>query len=106
MFVSEPGRDLISAEPWSSAVELITHPLLGRRGTRAATESTLLGPIADRRGCQVLHSVALTAPWWSRAANVVSIADVTWLQHPNAVPPTTRLLWKMLVTPAARRATE
>ena len=104
MFVNDLGRELISSEPWSAAVELVTHPLLGRRGTRALTESALLGPIADRRGCEVLHSVALTAPWWSRAASVVSIADVTWLQHPDAVPPATRLLWKTLVIPAARRA--
>ena len=104
MFVNALGRDLIFSEHWASAVELVTHPLLGRRGTRAVTESALLGPIADRRGCEVLHSVALTAPWWSRAANVVSIADVTWLKHPDAVPPATRLLWKTLVIPAARRA--
>ena len=104
MFVNDLGRELISSEPWSAAVELVTHPLLGRRGTRALTESALLGPIADRRGCEVLHSVALTAPWWSRAASVVSIADVTWLQHPDAVPPATRFLWKTLVIPAARRA--
>jgi glycosyltransferase involved in cell wall biosynthesis len=104
MFVNQLGRDLISAEPWSSAVELVAHPLLGRRGTRAVTEATLLGPIADRRNCDVLHSVALTAPWRSRAASVVTVGDVTWLQHANAVPPATRLLWKTLVIPAARRA--
>jgi glycosyltransferase involved in cell wall biosynthesis len=104
MFVNELGRDLISAEPWASRVELVSHPLLGRRGTRALTESGLLGRIADRRGCDVLHSVALTAPWWSRAASVVTVADVTWLEHPEAVPRATRLLWRTLVVPAARRA--
>jgi glycosyltransferase involved in cell wall biosynthesis len=104
MFVNELGRELISSEPWSSGVELVTHPLLGRRGTRAVTETALLGAISDRRGCDVIHSVALTAPWWSRAPSVVSIADVTWLTHPDSVPPTTRLLWKTLVSPAARRA--
>ena len=104
MFVNQLGRDLIAAEPWSSAVELVSHPLLGRRGTRAVTEATLLGVIADRRGCDVLHSVALTAPWRSRAASVVTVGDVTWLQHADAVPRATRLLWKTLVIPAARRA--
>lgn len=104
MFVNALGRELISSESWSSAVELVAHPLLGRRGTRAVTETALLGRIADRRGCEVLHSVALTAPWRSRAASVVSIADVTWLRHANSVPRTTRLLWSTLVIPAARRA--
>jgi glycosyltransferase involved in cell wall biosynthesis len=104
MFVNQLGRDLIAAEPWSSAVELVSHPLLGRRGTRAVTETTLLGLIADRRGCDVLHSVALTAPWRARAASVVTVGDVTWLQHADAVPRATRLLWKTLVIPAARRA--
>ena len=28
------------------------HPLLGRRGTRALTEALLLGPLADRHGCE------------------------------------------------------
>ena len=104
MFVNALGRELVSSEPWSSGVELVAHPLLGRRGTRAVTETALLGRIADRRGCEVLHSVALTAPWRLRAASVVSIADVTWLRHANSVPRSTRLLWKTLVVPAARRA--
>jgi glycosyltransferase involved in cell wall biosynthesis len=104
MFVNDSGRELISAEPWASAVELVSHPMLGRRGTRALTESALLGAIADHRGCDVLHSVALTAPWRSRAASVVGIADVTWLKHAGSVPRLTRLLWRTLVVPAARRA--
>jgi glycosyltransferase involved in cell wall biosynthesis len=104
LFVNEHGRELLSAEPWARDVELVTHPLLGRRGTRALTEATLLGPLADRRGCDVLHSVALTAPFHLRAANVVTIADVTWLRHAGSVPVYTRLLWRILVVPAARGA--
>ena len=104
MFVNPLGRDLVSSQPWSPSVELVAHPLLGRRGTRAVTEAALLGPISDRRGCEVLHSVALTAPWRSHAASVVGIADVTWLWHADSVPHATRLLWRVLVTPAAHRA--
>jgi glycosyltransferase involved in cell wall biosynthesis len=108
MFVNDIGRELVAAEPWTSSLdsslELVTHPLLGRRGTRALTETALLGAIADRRGCEVLHSVALTAPWRLRAASVVGIADVTWLTHAGSVPRLTRLLWRTLVVPAARRA--
>jgi glycosyltransferase involved in cell wall biosynthesis len=104
MFVNELGRALLAVEPWADQVELVTHPLLGRRGTRALSEATLLGPLADRRGCEVLQSVALTAPLRLRAASVVTIADVTWLRQPGAVPRSTRLLWRVLVFPAARRA--
>lgn len=104
IFVNEHGRKLLATEPWTDDVELVTHPLLGRRGTRALTETTLLGPLVDRRGCEVLHSVALTAPLRLRAASVLTIADVTWLRQARAVPAHTRLLWRALVFPAARRA--
>lgn len=104
IFVNELGRALLAGEPWSDAVELVTHPLLGRRGVRALTEALLLGRLADRHGCELLHSVALTAPLRMRAASVVTIADVTWLRHAGSVPLSTRLLWRTLVFPAARRA--
>lgn len=103
-FVNELGRRLLASEPWAEQVELVNHPLLGRRGTRAVSEAILLGPIVDRRGCEVLHSVALTAPLRLRAASVVTIADVTWLRQAGSVPFSTRLLWRTLVFPAARRA--
>jgi glycosyltransferase involved in cell wall biosynthesis len=104
VFVNDHGRALLAAEPWAAAVEVVTHPLLGRRGARALSEAFLLGSFADGRGCEVLHSVALTAPLRLRAANVVTIADVTWLREVRAVPLHTRLLWRALVVPAARRA--
>lgn len=104
IFVSERGRRLLADEPWSSEVELVTHPLLGRRYTQALTETTILGWIASRRRLDVLHSVALTAPLRTRPANVVTVADVTWLRQPEAVGRATSLLWRTLVIPAARRA--
>jgi len=104
VFVNEMGRDLLLAEDWTGSVELVMHRFLGRRGTRAITETALLGAVADRRGCDVLHSVALTAPFRTRAANVVTIADVTWLRQRGSVPALTRLLWRGLVVPVARRA--
>ena len=104
VFVNEHGRDLLLGEDWAGDVELVTHRFLGRRGTRAITETALLGPVADRRGCDIVHSVALTAPFRVRATNVVTIADVTWLRERGSVPLHTRLLWSGLVTPVARRA--
>ena len=104
VFVNQHGRDLLLGEDWAGDVELVTHRFLGRRGTRAITETALLGPVADRRGCDIVHSVALTAPFRVRATNVVTIADVTWLRERGSVPLHTRLLWSGLVTPVARRA--
>jgi glycosyltransferase involved in cell wall biosynthesis len=104
MFVNPLGRELISSEPWGDGVQLITHRLLGVRGTRAVGEALLLDRIVRRHGCELLHSVALTAPLRPTVPSVVMVADVTWLREPAAVPRTTRALWKALVIPAARRA--
>lgn len=104
MFVNERGQELIAAEPWADGVQLVTHPLLGIRGVRALGEALLLDAVARRRHCQLLHSVALTAPLRPRVPSVVMVADVTWLRVPGAVPQLTRALWKSLVIPAARRA--
>src|SRR5919197_6345958 len=82
LFVNEHGRRLLAGEPWGSSVQLVVHPLLGRAYTRALTETTLLGWLASRAGLDVLHSVALTAPFRTRPANVITIADVTWLRAP------------------------
>jgi glycosyltransferase involved in cell wall biosynthesis len=104
MFVNDEGRELIASEPWAHAVQLVTHPLLGVRGGRALGEALLVDSIARRRGCELLYSVALTAPLRPSIPSVVMIADVTWLREPAAVPRATRILWQTLVIPAARRA--
>jgi glycosyltransferase involved in cell wall biosynthesis len=104
MFVNGQGRELLAAEPWADGVELVNHSLLGIRGARALGEAVLLDTVARRRPCQLLHSVALTAPLRPHVPSVVMVADVTWLREPGAVPRLTRTLWKSLVIPAARRA--
>ena len=105
MFVNPLGRELISSEPWSDEVQLVAHRHLGIRGMRALGEALLLDRAARERGCDLLLSVALTAPLRPSVPSVVMIADVTWLRAPDAVPRTTRALWRTLVIPAARRAT-
>jgi glycosyltransferase involved in cell wall biosynthesis len=98
------GAAHLREQPWASEVSFVTHPLLGVRGTRAAVELTVLGALATRRGFDVLHSVALTAPLKTRAANVVTLADVTWLTHPSADGGLTYRLWRTVVPTVARRA--
>ncbi len=103
VFCNARGRDYLAAEGWGGAVELVTHPLLGRRGLRAASELTLLGALAGRR-VDVLHSVALTAPLRTRAVSVVTLADLTWIVAPEPGEAATMRLWRVIVPPVARRA--
>ena len=104
LFVTDAGRKALADESWATSVELVTHPLVGIRYGKAAAELTIVGSLATRRGVEVLHSVALTAPLRMRAAGVITIADVTWLREPETVGPVTALLWRVIVSTAARRA--
>lgn len=97
------GRDYLAAQGWPNDIELVTPPLLGRPGFRAAMELTALGWLAGGK-VDLLHSVALTAPLRTRAVNVVTIADVTWMIHPDPTKAATFRLWQALVPPVARRA--
>ena len=104
LFVNEAGRATLAEEPWATAISFRTHALLGRRGVRAAGEALLLGAMAKRARCDLLHSLAMTAPLRPGLPSVVNVPDVTWLRVPDAVPKATRLLWRTLVVPAARAA--
>jgi glycosyltransferase involved in cell wall biosynthesis len=104
IFVNAAGAAMLAEEDWSALVSVKTHPLLGRRGVRAASESLLLGAIAKRARVDLLHSLAMTAPLWPGVPSVVNMPDVTWLRVPGAVPRPTRLLWRTVVIPAARAA--
>lgn len=103
VFCSPGGREYLEGEDWGEEIELVTHPLLGRRGLKAAGELTVLGAIAGRR-VELLHSVALTAPLRTRAVNVVTLADVTWIVAPDPGQAATLRLWRTVVPPVARRA--
>jgi glycosyltransferase involved in cell wall biosynthesis len=103
IFCSPGGARYLREESWSGEVELVTHPLLGRRGLKAAGELTLLGALASRR-VELLHSVAMTAPLRTRAVNVVTLADVTWIVAPDPGEAATARLWRLVVPSVARRA--
>jgi glycosyltransferase involved in cell wall biosynthesis len=104
IFVTEAGRRLLADEPWAGSVELVTHPLVGLPYGKAVAELTLIGRLATLRRVDVLHSVALTAPFRTRAASVITVADVTWLREPDTVGWPTALLWRVIVPAVARRA--
>jgi glycosyltransferase involved in cell wall biosynthesis len=98
------GRELLAAQEWASAVELST-PRLTARGMRALFELGPLGEVAGTR-FDVLHSPALTAPLATRAANVVVLADTTWITVPDLGKgqAATVRLWQAVVPRVARRA--
>lgn len=101
MYCSPAGEQYLRSSDWAAEVEFVGHRLLGRRGLKAVSEVTLLGLLAGRR-VDLIHSVALTAPAWTPAANVVTVADTTWLH--GARPDLTTQLWRVVVPPVARRA--
>jgi glycosyltransferase involved in cell wall biosynthesis len=101
VYCSPAGERYLRLTDWADAVEFVSRPLFGARGLKALTEVTLLGVLAGRH-VDLIHSVALTAPLWTRAANVVTIADTTWLHGHR--PDMTTLLWRGLVPQIARRA--
>jgi glycosyltransferase involved in cell wall biosynthesis len=91
-------------EPWAESTEFPTHPLLGRKYTRALTEVTLVGRLADSREIDLLHSLGMTAPLRTAATNVVTVPDLIWLHLPESLSRMTTSLWRLIVPPIARRA--
>jgi glycosyltransferase involved in cell wall biosynthesis len=98
------GRRLLERQAWAGDIELVT-PRVAVRGLRALYELGPLGAVAGRR-FDVLHSPALTAPLATRAANVVVLADTTWLTFPDLGrgQAATIRLWQAIVPRVARRA--
>ena len=104
VYLNERGREHVEREPWAADVRLVSHRWLGVRGTRAVVELTALGAIAGRDGVDVLHSLALTAPLRTRAANVVTLADTTWITAPSRQGAATYRMWRAVVPRVARAA--
>jgi glycosyltransferase involved in cell wall biosynthesis len=102
---SPQGRELLAAEPWADRVTLTVPPVLRLPASKAAFEVTALGALASRR-FDVLLNVAMTAPLATRAANVVLLADVTWIVMDDLRDGggATVKLWRTVIPPAARRA--
>jgi glycosyltransferase involved in cell wall biosynthesis len=104
LFVNPAGREQLAREDWAGDVELVAHPLVGRRYTKAVAEAFVLGPVARRSGIQLLHSLAMTGPLRPRTVHVVTIGDVIWLYHAHRSDWATTATWKLLVPRVARRA--
>jgi glycosyltransferase involved in cell wall biosynthesis len=104
LYVNEHGREHLAGEPWAGAVRLVSHPLLGVRGTRMIAEVAALGTVAQRDGVDLLHSLAMTGPLWGRVVSVVTLADTTWIDDDSRHGAATYRMWRMVVPRAARHA--
>jgi glycosyltransferase involved in cell wall biosynthesis len=104
LFLNSEGREYLAGESWLSAVDVATHPLLGRKWLTAVSELTVLGELASRRRLDLLHSVAMLGPLRAQTTHVVLVGDVIWLHDPKSTGPVTATLWRTLVPPVARRA--
>jgi glycosyltransferase involved in cell wall biosynthesis len=104
VYANPQGHAKLIRDAWAADASIVCAPRLGRRGARALSELGPLGLVADRAGVDVIHSVALTGPLASRAARVVTIADVTWMTHPQNT--LTQRMWRTLVPAVVRRADE
>jgi glycosyltransferase involved in cell wall biosynthesis len=102
VLLNPDGHAKLAAEDWASGAELVRCERLGRAGFRAISELTVVGPLADRRGADVIHSVAMTGPLFSRAARVVTIPDTIWITHPGDT--VTHRMWRGVVPRVAARA--
>src|SRR3954465_14500764 len=102
VLLNPAGHDKLAAEDWAAGAELVRAERLGRAGLRALSELAAVGAVADRRHADVVHSVAMTGPLFSRAARVVTIPDTVWITHPEDAPP--YRLWRAAGPPGARRA--
>ena len=105
LLAGDEGRELLGRQPWAGEVSFRTPPVLSRPGLRMLTEVSLLGWLASET-FDVLHSPALTAPLLTTAANVVVLADVTWIVAPTggADVVMTERAWRAVVPAIARRA--
>jgi glycosyltransferase involved in cell wall biosynthesis len=103
VYCNPRGRDYLRGEGWGDDVELIVHPLIGRPGLKAVSELIVLGVVAGRQ-VDLLHSAAMTAPLRTRAVNVVTLPDITWIVAPEPDEAATVRLWRTIVPPVARRA--
>lgn len=104
VFTGPQGVEALRDEPWTAEIAVQTHPALGLRGGKAVSELTLLGWLAPRRGVDLLYSIALTGPLWTRSVHVVTVADTTWITHPDPEEMNTVRLWRAIVPPVVRRA--
>jgi glycosyltransferase involved in cell wall biosynthesis len=64
-----------------------------------------MGIVARRRGIDLVHGLAYACPLIAPGvATVVTLLDLTWLQHPRSVTPMARAMFRILTATCGRSA--
>jgi hypothetical protein len=91
--------------PWGEVLPAVTVPVRARRREQwVFGEQALLPRLAARRGVQLVHSLASTAPLRGRFARVVTIHDLIYARFPEAHAGLRDKGMRVLVPAAARRS--
>jgi glycosyltransferase involved in cell wall biosynthesis len=110
-FVSSEVPDGVLSADWAGAVEWVRLPVTVTHGPPGnfvlTTGLQWLGMpvLAARRRLDVIHGLANVTPLLApRVATLVTLLDVIWLHHPDAMERRARVGMKMLAPISARRA--
>jgi glycosyltransferase involved in cell wall biosynthesis len=106
-FTAFVNREAAAAKdgPWDELLPAVTVPVRARRRHEwVLGEQTLLPALAARRGVELMHSLASTAPLWGRYRKVVTIHDLIYARFPDAHSGLRDRGLRVLVPAAARRS--
>jgi len=91
--------------PWAEVCPMEVVPVNARsRAEWVRGEQQYVPRMADRAGADVIHSLASTAPLWSRAARVTTVHDLHYRLVPEAHFGVRGLGMRVLVPAAVRRS--
>jgi glycosyltransferase involved in cell wall biosynthesis len=105
-FTAFVNREAAAADgPWGELLPAVTVPVKARdRKQWVLGEQTLLPPLANRAGVELMHSLASTAPLWGRFRRVVTVHDLIYARFPDAHAGVRDKGMRVLVPWAARRS--
>jgi glycosyltransferase involved in cell wall biosynthesis len=106
-FTAFVNRETAAARsgPWGELLPAVTVPVSARKRTQwVLGEQVLLPRLAARRGVDLVHSLASTAPLWGDFRRVVTVHDLIYARFPEAHSGLREQGMKLLVPRAARRS--
>ncbi len=106
-FTAFVNREAAAARdgPWGELLPAVTVPVNARnRAQWVRGEQLLLPRLAARKGVDLVHSLASTAPAWGRFRRVVTVHDLIYARFPEAHTGVRDLGMRVLVPLAVRRS--
>jgi len=95
----------IGGGPWGEVAPMEVLPVSARNRLEwVRGEQQYVPRLAKRRGCDLVHSLASTAPLWGAVPRVTTIHDLNYLKVPDAHFGLRGLGMRVLVPAAARRS--